>query len=214
MLDSSRLALQRGLGIAAEDRADADAIGQQRRLASTGPQHRCRGSTASRRPRTLRRTSFNGASASLPRIGPGLRAAHASRGSFNGASASLPRIGSRSSAPRPSPDRFNGASASLPRIGTLPTREGPRRTSFNGASASLPRIGRRRRRRDGVRWPFNGASASLPRIDAVEKAAALVVGIPSTGPQHRFRGSVLVAMITRMVERPSTGPQHRCRGSM
>ncbi len=199
MLDSSRLALQRGLGIAAEDRADADAIGQQRRLASTGPQHRCRGSTASRRPRTLRRTSFNGASASLPRIGPGLRAAHASRGSFNGASASLPRIGSRSSAPRPSPDRFNGASASLPRIGTLPTREGPRRTSFNGASASLPRIGRRRRRRDGVRWPFNGASASLPRIVAGKPVGMRPKGVLQRGLSIAAEDRISTALVAAAV---------------
>ncbi len=62
--------LQRGLGIAAEDRCRQRWLPHARDQASTGPRHRCRGSARRSRPGRPRARGFNGASASLPRIGP------------------------------------------------------------------------------------------------------------------------------------------------
>ncbi len=85
--------LQRGLGIAAEDRQKRNRASHPVHLASTGPRHRCRGSKGL--PHRVRRdrASFNGASASLPRIEQSARRPHVAQFGFNGASASLPRIG-------------------------------------------------------------------------------------------------------------------------
>ena len=63
------MALQRGLGIDAEDRGRASAALDMAAVASTGPRHRCRGSARSRSGARPGGLCFNGASASMPRIG-------------------------------------------------------------------------------------------------------------------------------------------------
>ncbi len=206
--------------------------------ASTGPRHRCRGSQAGIRRGGLSRGCFNGASASLPRIGAICHCVARGARSFNGASASLPRIASCWSTASAAPSSFNGASASLPRIAfcSAPTRR--RTTGFNGASASLPRIvldrrallpalrqastGPRHRCRGSARTSrapratrarFNGASASLPRI-ARQTRASRCPANASTGPRHRCRGSQRHhERVPVHVVGASTGPRHRCRGS-
>ncbi len=173
--------------------------------ASTGPRHRCRGSADERHRPRLVGHCFNGASASLPRIGRlpmgvvveeqqlqrGLgiaaedrssriaRRSHAKqlqRGLGIAAEDRRPRSTSPLRAPR-----FNGASASLPRIGLRATPSGSRPRCFNGASASLPRIGPGR---GSSACPscscFNGASASLPRI-VLQKNTCVLLTIGFNG---------------------------------
>ena len=60
--------LQRGLGIDAEDRSVSVACTLVLVAASTGPRHRCRGSTRPAVTAHVSPMSFNGASASMPRI--------------------------------------------------------------------------------------------------------------------------------------------------
>ncbi len=186
--------LQRGLGIAAEDRLDAQRLREEVRRASTGPRHRCRGSRRSSCGRRRARRCFNGASASLPRIARARWAAASRRTCFNGASASLPRIVASS-------EEVEQHQLQLQRgLGIAAEDRGQLERDHRGArrASTGPRHrcrGSRRARSWALRRGsgFNGASASLPRI--VDFAALLRTDpyCASTGPRHRCRGSPCLA---------------------
>ncbi len=185
--------LQRGLGIAAEDRLLEAEQQDPAEVASTGPRHRCRGSPPPARPRwAASRWLQRGLGIAAEDRARSARRRLRRRVGFNGASASLPRIAvARSRRSRPRPSSFNGASASLPRIGSCGGTPGAGRRRFNGASASLPRI---------------VEHVALPREASAQA---------STGPRHRCRGSRAASAYGASPTRwASTGPRHRCRGSI
>ena len=165
-LSCSGRALQRGLGIAAEDRRVSGCARSRRVPASTGPRHRCRGSEGFWLRPEPPGARFNGASASLPRIERIEGRAHqripaASTGPRHRCRGSSPRRGWPGSAGA----RFNGASASLPRIAR---RRGVDCSSQSALQRGLG-IAAEDRSHARADWRslercFNGASASLPRI--------------------------------------------------
>ena len=141
-----------------------------------------------------------------------------SRSRFNGASASMPRMGRQhvrhvdgegaSTGPRHRCRgwtfflgmhrlllcSFNGASASMPRM--APKRARCFRSSgcFNGASASMPRMARRTlqatiRRPNQLRFRL-GPESAISVVANVKTEGEAIAGLASTGPRHRCRGWV------------------------
>ena len=156
---------------------------------------------------------------------------------FNGASASMPRMGRTPCRTRGTAPGFNGASASMPRMALrwrLPGRRGhaastgPRHRCRGwlrdpSAKRGVPRTstGPRHRCRGWRKIPrcggdgrscFNGASASMPRMGPPDAAVRLRSGRASTGPRHRCRGWDEPRFIHAGASPASTGPRHRCRG--
>ena len=84
--------LQRGLGIDAEDGSEGRGDRTGRFGASTGPRHRCRGWNAHYFFEASIQACFNGASASMPRMVSQPRREYSCQACFNGASASMPRM--------------------------------------------------------------------------------------------------------------------------
>ncbi len=205
--------LQRGLGIAAEDRSRARSPRLHGDEASTGPRHRCRGSELATGQAMNTRT--------LLQRGLGIAAEDRTCSPSSGAVTTSLQRGLGIAAE----DRC--ASAVTPGIRTplqrglgiaAEDRQWPSILStlgngFNGASASLPRIARARWAAASRRTCFNGASASLPRIVASSEEVE----------QHQLqlqRGLGIAAEDRGQLERDhrgarraSTGPRHRCRGS-
>ncbi len=235
----SSTVLQRGLGIAAEDRLDRIAgtitFTQLQRGLGIAAEDRCVA------PRDLRLwwRGFNGASALLPRIGSARRRRAARAARFNGASALLPRIGDIG--------RMLGELGTLLQRGlgiAAEDRPKPRPTctrgvlSFNGASALLPRIGLekmteivgraklqrglgiaaedRRRRVRAPAWPRNALQRGL----GIAAEDRLIEKITDFGGKKLQRGLGIAAedrqgrarVAAEEVE-ASTGPRHCCRGS-
>ncbi len=157
--------------------------------ASTGPRHRCRGSWRARKRSSNTSCSFNGASASLPRIAANWSATIAALGV-------LQRGLGIAAEDRRTPPKREASLAVLQRgLGIAaedrcpPSYRRSWRLSFNGASASLPRIGEAELLAALEAASFNGASASLPRIVSHD-APRRVRRRASTGPRHRCRGSL------------------------
>ncbi len=183
----SRL-LQRGLGIAAEDRCRPCTRHRQSTPASTGPRHRCRGSSGERCVRAVRREASTG-----PR--------HRCRGSvrpsralFMGDVASTgPRHRCRGSqVPKPK-------AAPATRASTGP-RHRCRGSTFTDNSVKVP---------DWLQRGLGIAAEDRPR--EVDEPAALVwlqrgLGIAA---EDRY----LLSDGNSGLAHASTGPRHRCRGS-
>ncbi len=208
------MTLQRGLGIAAEDRQHERGVEALAVDASTGPRHCCRGSAvapslrvggrvASTGPRhCCRGSSSSGRTARtpVPALQRGLGIAAEDR-ACGRARASWCR-------------RFNGASALLPRIGVYAARSkvvgeiastGPRHCCRGSRSTARSATTRRRMLQRGL----GIAAEDRPMLD---RLVVRVVGA-STGPRHCCRGSAHARSALRRARRASTGPRHCCRGS-
>ncbi len=184
-----RQLLQRGLGIAAEDRAEAGLPSPPVGVASTGPRHRCRGSACTI---WIPSATFSQLQRGLGIAAEDRRAVHASVAHGSALQRGL-GIAAEDRAVGPHRRELAGRASTGPRHrcrgsseGRSPT--GSRPACFNGASASLPRIG-------------------LGRLDHRGERRA------STGPRHRCRGSDPEQRLDAPEQVASTGPRHRCRGS-
>ncbi len=210
---SAEVALQRGLGIAAEDRARLPHARPGAARASTGPRHRCRGSSSRRR--TCRRQP-PGLQRGLGIAAEDRKRAFVAVGSL-GVASTGPRHRCRGSAPSATAWHAVREASTGPRHrcrGSVRPGWGALLciSFFNGASASLPRIVPDAGCHRHELLLFNGASASLPRIGLVRRRPRRAL-IASTGPRHRCRGSAVTYCFTGVGASASTGPRHRCRGS-
>ena len=191
-LQSMRPRLQRGLGIDAEDRSRSESWSPGAASASTGPRHRCRGSENNAGHDPRRADRFNGASASMPRIGPPVADPEAEAYSLQrglgidaedrgGVAEDEGALGDASTGPR---HRCRGSTVREARA-----REAKKLQRGLGIDAE-DRGARSARRGRGV--------------------------FASTGPRHRCRGSGSDACALPLSgdSAASTGPRHRCRGSL
>ncbi len=235
---SAEVALQRGLGIAAEDRARLPHARPGAARASTGPRHRCRGSSSRRRtcrrqPPGLQRGLGIAAEdrkrafvavGSLGVASTGPR--HRCRGSPVQPVVTAPPV-SASTGPR---HRCRGSHPAFAVHGPrLPASTGPRHRCrgslstwsrrawralcFNGASASLPRIASADNSRvatsSGLQRGLGIAAEDRSLLDAFPKAMGVLQrGLGIAAEDRLFR-----ELGRRVSESASTGPRHRCRGS-
>ncbi len=181
--------LQRGLGIAAEDRCPRASASRRDRRASTGPRHRCRGSACASTSRRSCTPCFNGASASLPRIGRSRDRVRAGQEASTG-----PRHRCRGS-------RDGKAWRGRDEVASTGPRHRCRGSDIsNQFDCTVATVLQR------------GLGIAAEDRDGDVIGAAHVISA-STGPRHRCRGSIIMSNGNVWGPYASTGPRHRCRGS-
>ena len=147
----------------------------------------------------------------MPRMGRSPCRSSRLAGCFNGASASMPRMGRLTGLDATGIWRLQRGLGIDAEDGMRRCRQGSAPCCFNGASASMPRMevdrmhdtvltavlqrglgidaedGRVADRRGPAAESFNGASASMPRMGGKRQTVTLEQ-YASTGPRHRCRG--------------------------